>query len=418
MVSIQPPPKNNCFRLREKLFVLLQENGYSFNSINLYRKLFDLFEDFACKNNIEKYDQTVGENFLKSCKKYRGKFVNGKRITTDAALTFIKTLNNIILYGQLKAPKKEVDFYCPPCFLSIKKDYLAFLTKKGYQSITIESHNRYISSFLNDIAQESKSLDNVLISNLYLILEKYAFKSNAIYCISAFLRFAYESSNTTSDLSKIIIFPRRETKTPTVYSKDEMQKVLRSIDRNSDIGKRNYAMILIAYRLGLRATDIISLKFENIDFQNKKINIIQQKTGVPLSLPLLPEIEEALFGYLEVRPNISENKIFLSIKAPFLPIKRTTGNSQFKKLLDIAQINTAERKCGFHALRSTLATELVSENISYPVTQKILGHTNSSSIKRYVKLDIENLRNCALSVPLPSGNFKRLLDYSEDISNE
>ena len=86
--------------------------------------------------------------------------------------------------------------------------------------------------------------------------------------------------------TEVIQFPKIEQKLPTVYSKDEIIQTLKCIDRTTIKGKRDYAMILLAYRLGLSVSDITSLRFENIDFENKKINVIQTKTRVPLSVPL------------------------------------------------------------------------------------------------------------------------------------
>ena len=418
MDFIQPPPKLNYLDLRNKLFSLMKEKNYALNSINTYRKIFDLLELNISERGITDYDPYVGKDFLASCNKYRGKIVNGKRVMTDTVMSFVKVLNNIVLFGQLKSTTCEKVYYCPECFKSVIEDYLDHLRDKSYRPSTINNYYRYVSEFLTFIKKDTDSLKNISVQQLHSFIEKYADIGNALYCVSLFLRFAYKNDLTITDFSRIIQYPAREQNLPTVYSKDEIFKTLKCINRNSSKGKRDYAMILLAYRLGLRASDVTTLKFENIDFENERINVIQTKTRVPLSLPLLQEVKNAIEEYIAVRPDSSQSEIFLGSRAPFAPMKRTSENSQLKKYFYKASVNTVGKKCGLHALRSTLATELVSENVSYAVTQKILGHTDSSAIQHYVKLDVEALRNCSLPVPVPSGDFKDLLKLREVKGNE
>ena len=98
-------------------------------------------------------------------------------------------------------------------------------------------------------------------------------------------------------------------------------------------------------------------------------------------------------------------------------MRKTSENSALSKYFKMAGVDPTGRKHGLHSLRSTLASELVAENISYTVTQKILGHTNSAAINHYVKLDIEALRECALPVSPASGQFKMLLEQKEAAGN-
>ena len=128
-----------------------------------------------------------------------------------------------------------------------------------------------------------------------------------------------------------------------------------------------------------------------------------------MNLPLLPEVRCALSDYISARPCSQHSEIFLNTKAPFTPMKRGSESSQIADYFRRASFGNDGRKIGLHSLRATLATELVAENVSYAVTQKILGHVDSSSIQHYVKLDVEMLRSCSIAVPQPSGNFQKML---------
>lgn len=86
---------------------------------------------------------------------------------------------------------------------------------------------------------------------------------------------------------------------PTIFSPDDVNRILVQIDRSNPLGKRNYAILLLVARLGLRISDVQQLRFENIDWNNKRISIRQQKTGIPLELPLLEDAGWAIIDYLQ-----------------------------------------------------------------------------------------------------------------------
>ena len=87
----------------------------------------------------------------------------------------------------------------------------------------------------------------------------------------------------------------------SVYSADEINTILESIDRTTNTGKRNYCIVLIAARLGLRSCEIAGLTFSNINYSSDVIQLIQKKTGEPIEFPLLPEIKESLQDYIKMQ---------------------------------------------------------------------------------------------------------------------
>jgi len=171
-----------------------------------------------------------------------------------------------------------------------------------------------------------------------------------------------------------------------------------------------YAIALLALRLGLRVGDIVELRIEDIDFQHKKICFVQTKTKVKQSLELLPEVEDALIDYLEnVRPASNLKNVFLSPYSPDQPIRDRSIYAMVRRHLVKSGVDPGERKRGPHALRMTLASELVAEKVPYDVVRKILGHENPISTKNYVAFDIESLRTCAIPVPPLSGSLAMLM---------
>ena len=133
--------------------------------------------------------------------------------------------------------------------------------------------------------------------------------------IGPFLRFLFESRFLAQDYSKLILHRRSHTPHPTVYSTEEISVVEDSVDRNSPSGIRNFAIILLLSRYGIRACDIAALSFENIDFQNNRIHFTQQKTGDPWESELFPEVKAALQNYIQnVRPHVPGcSQIFITL---------------------------------------------------------------------------------------------------------
>ena len=222
----------------------------------------------------------------------------------------------------------------------------------------------------------------------------------------SFLKYLFKKNLNSADLSLIIPKVRRPKPVPSIYSKSETEDMLSCIDKTTVIGKRDLAMILLALRLGIRASDILNLKVSDINYDLKTIEFIQVKTSVPHRLELLPEVEDALSAYLSDRVNPhGSNNIFLSTTPPFHPLSHAAVRIAVSKYIKIAGIESGQRKRGGHAMRSTFASELAAESVPYDVIRKILGHESQESTKHYVKFDFEMLRKCALDAPPPVGRL-------------
>ena len=159
---------------------------------------------------------------------------------------------------------------------------------------------------------------------------------------------------------------------------------------------------------GLRSGDIVKLKIEDIKGK-KEINIIQQKTEKALHLPLIEDVSVAIDDYLAVRPSSMAREIFINIYAPYNPISTGTIRNLLKKYMSVADIDVGNRKKGPHALRSSLASSMVNDDVSYETVRKVLGHSSNNAIKHYARIDVEKLRQYCLEPPQVSGHFKAFL---------
>jgi integrase len=181
-----------------------------------------------------------------------------------------------------------------------------------------------------------------------------------------------------------------------------VEKLLASIDRGSPPGKRDYAIILIASRLGLRSGDICDLSFENLKWETNTLEIIQKKTEEPLVLPLLEDVGLAIIDYLKyARPECSStNAIFLRLIPPMGKLTKDALHSIVTNRMHAAGIKIQDgKKHGPHALRHSLASALLEANTPLPVISEVLGHTTTQSTSVYLKIDINQLRTCTLEPP-------------------
>lgn len=188
---------------------------------------------------------------------------------------------------------------------------------------------------------------------------------------------------------------------PTVFSPDDVERILAQVDRSNPLGKRDYAILLLVAKLGLRISDVRQLRFENIDWKNKRISILQQKTGQPLELPLLEDVGWAIIDYLQHgRPETDCPCIFVRHNAPF-DAMRGSMQRLVSRLVAKAGIHvSADKPIGMHSFRHSIATSMLKNGAELTDIAQTLGHTTPESTQVYVSLDTEMLRQCALEVLL------------------
>ncbi len=171
--------------------------------------------------------------------------------------------------------------------------------------------------------------------------------------------------------------PKGHERIPSFYSQEEVMQIEKSVDRGSAVGKRNYAMLLLADRLGLRASDIARLEFCNIDWDRNVIHLVQYKTSVPLDLPLLADVGNAIIDYLRYgRPKSNINCVFLSARAPFRKMSGDSVGAPIGQLILHSGVDVTGRHHGAHAMRHSLASTLLDNGTSIPVISEALGHSH------------------------------------------
>lgn len=243
-----------------------------------------------------------------------------------------------------------------------------------------------------------------LINNYIKTLAGYSYKTvEQIICsLRAFFKFLHLNDEIDTDFSTKLpmIQARKQTRIPSTWTAEDLKKLLKAIDRGNPMGKRDYAIILLACRLGLRCKDIKNLTMDNFHWEEKKLAFIQSKTRTTLSLPLTADVGWAVIDYLKYgRPKVDTKTVFIRHVAPFLPFSEENHlNQMIKKYMRIAHLPTLKKKTGMHSLRHTLAGMLLEHDTPLPVISDILGHIDTDSTAVYLKVGIKKLKECPLDL--------------------
>jgi len=214
--------------------------------------------------------------------------------------------------------------------------------------------------------------------------------------LSKLYKHLYESGLSQSTYAALLSFKvNRESKVRPIMPREEIAKLIDGIDRKTPTGSRNHVIILLGAVLGLRACDVANLKFSDIDWVNGEIKILQSKTSETVCLPLTKDVGEALKDYiLNKRPKTAGQHVFVRIHAPHKAFRSavTVGNI-FEDCCKVAGLDYGKQ---FHILRRSLGTSLVNTGTPVTTVSQILGHTDMDSAKKYIAVDSEHLKLCAL----------------------
>lgn len=221
-----------------------------------------------------------------------------------------------------------------------------------------------------------------------------------LYNIRHFLSFLHDIRLTDIDYSEAMPckVPKRR-KIQFGFTSEEIESILGSINRSTALEKRNYAIILLAIRTGLRRCDIAALKRRDIDWHSKEIRIVQEKTGVALSFPLTPEVGNAIIDYFfNARGENNSEYVFVKRQSSEESIGRKTITALTKKYMRMADIDESLPRRGIHSFRRSFGKKMLEASLSAEMLMELLGQVDVNSVKPYSAIDENGLRYCALSL--------------------
>lgn len=378
---------------------------------NYYKSVFKTLSKqlllYAKEKNVDSFSMDFGLQFLEDHYSMSSKIEEKKWCATYSrsinAMSEYQLSGNVYLY--LAMDKRSYTF--PDGFKESAQSYLSYRSKTGITDKTNRTFSLYLERFFAFLIRKNITrIDQLAIKDVFSFMgslscyEKPTI-NHTMRAVRYYLKYCYEHGFMKEEMFSKLPNPyyNRKSRLPSTYSTAEVKKLLGSIDLGNPCGIRDYAIILLIARLGLRSSDVANLRFSNIDWENELIRLTQVKTGNPLELPLLQDVGEAVIHYLKVaRPKSESNHVFIRQVPPYTEFKPGAVGALVRYHLLKSGIHLEGKKKGSHVLRHSLARRLLEHEIPLPVISQILGHTNTETTMTYLRINISELRKCALEV--------------------
>jgi len=375
--------------------------------ISHFEPIWAALESYMSKRNIDSFDMKIGVNFLED--EYGITAFENLNSSQGAKVRAVNVLGEYQLHGFILSKRRKIGKEYYHVIEGAFQKFIDSRRRFGISESTLTANELYLSRFSEYLAkQKLKNISNLTSEHVLGFVNSLAgYSKETINCtlcsLRVLLRFLHEENILQENLSHVVpkIKIDKTSRIPSAYSREEVQKMLNSVDRGNPKGKRDYAMLLLAAKLGMRAGDICNLRFENIKWDKNEIVLVQEKTSAKTILPLLPEVGSAIIDYLQYgRPTSESNYVFSRHYCPIGPLAPPTLHSIVWQYIKLAKITVPEgKKHGPHALRHSLASALLEENIGLPTIAEVLGHRSTETTAIYLKIGINQLRQCALNVP-------------------
>ncbi len=356
------------------------------------------------------YSIEIGNDFILTCN------IEGSiRFKHRDMIKSVIVLNDILKTGKIQGRRHIPVNYPLNGETGVQaKEFIEHLTNLRRNIKTIKDYKKRLSIFIDYLAENGvNNPDEIDEDNIVAFISTHTHScSKNIASVKWFLRFMKEGQVIEKDFGHVLknrSFKLREReRIPSFYSEEEVMKIEQSVNKTDGVGKRDYAMVLLASRLGLRVSDIAGLDFNNLDWDTNQIQLTQYKTGNPITLPLLPIVGNAIIDYLRYgRKKSSSDKVFLSCRPPYMPITSGAVHLAIMKAFKTSGVEIGKRHHGGHALRFSLAQRMLEVNTPMPIISETLGHKNRDVTRQYVRIDIPLLQKCSLEVPVVEDNFYR-----------
>ena len=292
-----------------------------------------------------------------------------------------------------------------PSWLSGAADqYVSFLRDHlGLASRTVYKRSWQLARFAEHLESVgARSLDAVAPSHVQGFqvglhrTQAIATRKSYAITLRSFLGWAYAAGLTPVDLRPAVVVSRRfkQGQVRDVLSEGDVQRIFAAVDRSTAIGRRDYVVLLLAARYGLRPCDIRALQLEALRWREGIITFRQAKTDRVLTLPLFPDVAAALVAYLRSgRPATTFRHVFVRHRAPFEPFVPTDNfSSIMRKALQGAGLGKRSGRRGLYLFRHTLANRMLSAKCSIKSIADVLGHATTETTMEYIAIDLAALR--------------------------
>lgn len=292
-------------------------------------------------------------------------------------------------------------------FASLRRDYDHYLVDVRGMSASSRSHHAHtVADFLTrGVASRKLSVLTRRDVEAFVVMRSRELSRHSMQHVIAhvrsFLRFCFERGHLTSRIEEGIDTPRtyRGERPPRALPWRTVRALLASIDRTSKAGWRDYCILHLIAHYGLRPSEVVSLRFDSIDWERCILRATQHKTRSALTLPLMPATMRVLRQYAAVereRQGWAHRELFLRARCPSGPLMRTAVCDIFEKRMRAANLGITSDA---YSLRHAFAMHLLARGVGVKLIGDLLGHRRLGTTCTYLRLNASALRGVALEVP-------------------
>lgn len=319
----------------------------------------------------------------------------------------IKMLLRLVHNGKWPPKFVPITDHDIPVFELVRNYDTWMVEMRGLSPNTRRNNCFEMVSFLRWLQDHGTSIETLHLADLdaytasRLVAMKRRSKANVISALRGVLRYLFDSNQIATDLADAIERPivYEHEATPMTIPRSDIDRLLEiaRVDR-TQLGIRNYAILMLLSTYGLRSGEIRGLRLSDIDWRHERIHIRHTKTGACSDLPLLRGPADALFDYLKcARPVTSTREVFVQAVAPYAPL-RGGLHRVLNHAIQAAGVSLSGKR-GVHVLRHSRAESLLGSGVSIKVIGDILGHYSTRGTAMYLKLATDDLRSVALELP-------------------
>jgi integrase/recombinase XerD len=364
----------------------LVESGYARSTREAYARSLKQFSVFIKQRKCT-FEETFTEDTLRQFKK------TGKSYQRHAVYGLSR-----YLFDQKKIPRPlsaKDDLVKLP---TIYEDYLAYYQQR--ESCTDRNRRqtrRVLFAFHDYLQKEHIDLMRLVIEHVDVFLAQFfapfkpstqrAYRSK----LRGFLTYLYLERNIIKrDLASFIVAKRHYglSKPPKFLRPDEIQKLFAGFSLSSDSEIRTYAMMHLAYSLGLRPQEVALIRLDDIAFSKAELTLTDRKNNRPLVLPIPDTTLKAVATYrIAVRPQSEHNTLFLSLHPPYRPVSPNTIGQHIRKVMKAAGLSSTT-----YWLRHTYAQNLLESGATVFEVKEMLGHDDIESTQKYLHVHTKLMR--------------------------
>jgi integrase len=391
--------------------------GYKDSTMVWYRGCWRRMERFFAARGVEEFSLVVAMAWVDEACGFFAKEQAGTLKRTDVYLFRVaQMLEDYAVHGAvLRRYNRSVSKVDAAGAETVAR-FQTWLRGAGRSASTVRTYGTLAGEFVAFTGTRGglSCCDPATIGAFVATLAGYQVKTveQKLCAVRSFLRFASDAG--LADAGCLVAVPAvpsiKRARIPSVWDHGQVARIVAAIDRDNPCGKRDYAIILLITRLGLRGVDIRRLEFADFDWAGNRLLLTQAKTGHPVQLPLLKEVGWAVIDYIRHgRPACDCPQVFVRHTAPIGPFSDQDHLHQILvKHARAAHVPLGEkRRHGMHSLRHSLATRLMEGGTPVEQIADILGHQSVQSTGVYLKSSLGLLSKCALDPDAPAPEVSR-----------